>query len=150
MTYEDVKKIALAKKKGTFVKIKYRKTLPSLKAYKGIYEITKVSEVIVRFGVEYENIGAVREARLQGALPMENHGLPWGEWVIPGYFIRHKGAYYLRCTLVNGNHAESRYFVNGEPADPAHARILCQASAFKSNDKQTVFTINVDNIISIS
>lgn len=146
MTYNEVLELIKAHKKGEFFTIKFSKELPLLKQYKEYYQATKVSQATVRIGVKYDNIRAVAEKRATGELPKENMGLPWGEWDIPGYTIKHKGNIYLRVSLVKGNPVRSRYYLSGKEVSTDTLRLMCQKSAFSSGGSPDVLTISIDNI----
>lgn len=147
MEYNKVYASVMSKKKGSFTTITYRKKLKTLKMYSGL-NVEKLCTATVRFGVTYDNIGNVIEKRRVGVLPSVNAGLSWGEWDVPGYFIGYKGSKYLRCTKVPGTAVSEAYFVDGASAKKEDIIPLCQKSEFSNRDND-VFTINVDNIISV-
>lgn len=147
MKYEEIVDLIGKYKKGQFFSITFSKQLPVCKNFKGFHEVKKVSNAIVRIGVKYDNIKAVAEKRVTGELPKENSGLPWGEWDIPGYTIKHNGKIYLRVSLVNGNKIRSDYYVDSLSVDEGIAKGYCLASAFRTSEgKPDVLTINIENI----
>ncbi len=54
--------------------------------------VEKVTSIVIRGGVEYDNQKVVMEGRDDGTLPEENAGLPWGQWVEYPFHIEHKGS----------------------------------------------------------
>lgn len=146
MKYEEIQELIGKYKKGQFFTITFSKNLPLLKQYKGLYSAKKVSKATVRIGVRYDNIRAVAEKRISGELPVQNAGLPWGEWDIPGYTIKHNGKTYLRVSLVNGNPIKNTFYLDGKQTEPDILRVMCQKSAFSSGGSPDVLTIDIENI----
>lgn len=67
------------------------------KTRKGVTDIIEKSvRMVGRIGIEYDNLGVVKEKRASGELPSENQGLKWGNYEIYPYLIEHKGNHYLR------------------------------------------------------
>ena len=56
--------------------------------------IVKESEMVIRLGVNYQNL-SMNEGRVTG-------GLKWGHWVegLENLVLEHKGQYYLRVTII--------------------------------------------------
>lgn len=149
MDFNTLKKIVLGKQKGSFSSMVWEKELPLKKAFKGNNIVTKRSYGVVRCGIVYDNINSVQEKRATGVLPAVNNGLVWGEWLIPNYFIKHNGKIYLRCAESKANKIKTVYFLNGRPVEKSAVEPMCLASAFSKHDSLDVFTINIENIISI-
>ena len=145
MKHNEIESIVKGKAKGQFSNMKWHK---ELKTRKGVADVvTKESNAVVRFGVEYDNIADVKEMRENGELPSENQGLPWGVWKQYPYTIEHKGNEYLRCATVNNTKVHTQYFRNGNPISKAEAEEICLKSEFPTNDKALeIMTINMDNI----
>jgi len=138
------------KQKGAFTSLLWESQLPVRAALKSTNIVVKRTRGIVRCGVEYDNIGAVKTGRELGELPSVNAGLTWGEWEQYPYFIGHKGNHYLRVSLVHGSKFATEYFINGRSATKEECIPLCIKSAFPTNEKlPEVFSINVDNILAI-
>lgn len=67
------------------------------------FPITKTIRAIGFVGANYEN-AVNREANRQGETPeFQAESLPWGQWLIPGKIIEHKGEMYLRTQTTPGN-----------------------------------------------
>jgi hypothetical protein len=136
--------------KGQFASLR---TVRPLKVRKGRTEILKDSIFVCRIGVNYDNIGAVKEGRADGTLPAENAGLPWGEWLVFPYVIGHKGNHYFRCTSVNGNDScipKVRFLRNGVEISKEEAQVDALASEFSEKEDREVFTVKVESIIEIN
>ena len=136
--------------KGSNLKATWEKPL---KTRKGIdNKITKRTALVVRGGVDYDNIGLVQEKRENGELPSENAGLPWGQWVNFPYHIEHKGTDYARFYPASGIKfvPQVQYFLDGVETDKATIQPLCLASEFPVRDEEPLcFTIKAENVISI-
>ena len=148
MKYDILKKVVTGKQRGSFSSMVWEKQLPTKKAYSN-HIITKRSNGVVRFGVEYDNMKNVQEKRENGILPNQNNGLKWGEWSVYPYFIKHKGNTYLRCTESKNNKIETEYFIDGKKASKEEVLPYCLKSAFTNHGEMDCFTVNIDNIISV-
>lgn len=153
MIYGTVRNIVLQKKKGQFANLVYEKQLKTLKTTTA--RVEKHTEMMVRFGIEYDNISKVKEKRELGILPAKNQDLKWGKWVeeksgVPSHFIEHNGNKYLRAYPVANCIPKTTYYINGVEATKEEAKALCLASEFKENSGTIdCITINVANIINI-
>lgn len=133
--------------KGQFAGMTWQKDLPTRKGVQ--HKVSKVSQAVVRFGVEYENLKSTKEGREDGTLPEQNTGLPWGQWKQYPYIIENKGNEYLRCTLGANNKIKTSYFIDGNPATKEEVQVICLKSAFSSGAPQSVMNINVENITTL-
>lgn len=146
MEFKTVARKVMKVQAGAFTAMEWERELPVRAAYKGIHKITKRTSAVVRFGVEYDNIGAVQTKRTNGQLPSLNAGLTWGEWSIYPYFIKHKNIDYVRCALSHNNTPKVQYFNNGVPITKEQAEMLCTKAAFSDSSKSDILTIRADNI----
>jgi hypothetical protein len=131
----------------------------SLKVKKGVVDnVEKITSLVIRGGIEYDNTKAVQEGRENGTLPSENAGLPWGEWVQYPVHIAHKETDYCRFYPASGADIftgkefvpKVEYYLNGEQVDKSVVEPLCLASEFrKSDDKPLCYTIKADNVKAI-
>ena len=147
MLYSSLKNKLLKIQKGQFHSVLWERSCKTKKVY-GNNVIIKRSSAVVRFGVEYDNIQAVQEKRASGELPAQNSGLQWGQWLLYPYFIKHKDNIYLRCSTVPNTKVKSEYFLNGAKVSFEQVENMLLASE-KNAKKAEVFTINIDNILSI-
>lgn len=117
--------------------------------------INKESIFQCRIGVNYDNISAVKEKRVDGSLPEENAGLPWGKWVKFPFLIEHNGEFYLRCTtLKNSVKTKTKYVAvsNGNEVAIDDVKSIALASEFPKCPSQVasdIFNIKVSSIIDI-
>ena len=115
--------------------------------------IEKVTSIVIRGGVEYDNQKVVIEGREDGTLPEENSGLPWGQWVEYPFHIEHKGAQYARFYAASGLSFEPKveYYLNGELTTKAIVEPLCLSSEFRKSDEPMplCMTIKADNVKAI-
>lgn len=125
----------------------------SVKTRKGVEDVVeKKTTAVVRGGIAYDNLHKVSVARENGTLPVENDGLPWGEWVDFPYHIAHKGNDYLRLYPASGIEftPKTTYYLNGEEVGKDIVKPLCLASEFKGNEENPLcFTIKADSLVSI-
>lgn len=148
MNFSDLKRIVMNCSKGSFHSILWERPMKTKKSYAG-QVIVKRSVGVVRFGINYDNMQSVQSKRQTGVLPSVNDGLVWGEWAIFPYFIRHKGKMYLRCATSKQNETRSEYFLNGVKVDENVIRPMVLASELHRTDELDVFTVNIDNILSV-
>jgi hypothetical protein len=155
--------------KGANRRVFWEKPLKLKKDYREGNTIIKKTSLVVRSGIDYDNISSVQEARETGELPSENAGLPWGEWAEFPYHIQHKGNDYARFYPASGVDIATgeefrpvtEYFLNGvnvndiEPSDPEATKNwwkgMCLASEFPKPDDEPprCFTIKAENVVSI-
>ena len=138
---EILEKLATAKK-GRYISLTKSKDLGN--------GIVKESDMRIRIGVNYANMAINKDK--------ETGSLPWGSWVpgLENMVITHKGKYYLRVTSVTPDNPESgadviatRYLQNGA-AISKEAAIEVLGEKKLSSKASSVYSINFDNIISIS
>lgn len=148
MTFENLKKVVLAGTKGSFRSILWERPMKTRKAFSNCV-ITKRTSAVVRLGVNYNNIKAVKEKRSGGELPNVNAGLPWGQWKMFPYFIEHKGNIYLRCAISPKNKMRTEYFLNGVKVEKSVIEGMVLAGELKGKENVDVFTVNCENILAI-
>ena len=142
--------------KGQFVKAAWKSNPKPAAAYKNSIELEKRTVSVVQAGVNYANLSAVKQGIADGERG-EVQELPWGEWVVFPYTIRHKDTDYIRLYPSNGfNHIpKSQYFVNGELVDKLEfAKYLTPSEAKKivdpsEEDRPLCFTIKAENLLGI-
>lgn len=154
MDIENIKETFKAKK-GANLSVVFDR---QLKTRKGVTQaVTKVTRIVARGGVEYDNLGIVQEKRENGELPSENAGLPWGEWVEYPYHIRHKDIDYARFYPASGIGFKPQvsYFIDGLEVPKTvegwiRVRSLCLASEFPKRDEEPLcFTVKAHNVAMI-
>jgi hypothetical protein len=143
-------KETLKAKKGANLSVVFDR---QLKTRKGVTEaVTKVTRIVARGGVEYDNLSVVKEKRENGELPSENAGLPWGEWVEFPLHIRHKDVDYARFYPASGIGFKPQvsYFLDGVEVSKEQVQPLCLASEFPKRDEEPLcFTIKAHNVAMI-
>jgi hypothetical protein len=156
MNIVDIKQ-TLASKKGANLKATWGKKLKTRKDAIG-FKVEKVTSLVVRGGIDYDNLGVVQEGRQNGDLPSQNAGLPWGTWVEHPLHIEHKGTDYARFYPASGVNVatgkefvpEVTYYIDGKVATIDEVKPLCLASEFPSRDETPLcFTIKADNVLSL-
>ena len=142
-------------KKGAFTRIVYA-TEPTLSAAgkKAGASIVKHTEKVVRLGVKYHNMEAVKKAEAERTEP-KREVAPWCHWEIDDILAKHntKDAYYLAFSYVNeGHNTKSEYFLNGNPVtvDELKETGYIVPSYFKDKGEIPVTQkINIENIIEL-
>lgn len=150
MNIKDITSILNAHK-GANKQVVFTKTL---KTRKGITDtIVKTTCAVVRGGIDYENLNAVKQAREEGIMPETAGELPWGQWTNFPFAIEHKGTDYVRLypSSLKSQALVVTYRLNGEVISKEAIESLCLASEFSKgdSDKPKCFTIKADNIVSI-
>lgn len=156
MNIEDIK-LTLASKKGANLKATWGKTLKTRKDARG-FKVEKITSMVVRGGINYDNMAVVQEGRENGNLPSQNSGLPWGTWAEFPLHIEHKGTDYARFYPASGINVatggefvpEVTYLVDGIKVTKCEAKALCLASEFPSREEKPLcFTIKADNVLTL-
>jgi hypothetical protein len=147
MNIEDIKNITKTRK-GANLSVVIAKPLKTRKNHPDS-KVTKVTQIVIRGGVQYDNLSVVQEKRENGELPAENAGLPWGEWVEYPLHISHKGTDYARFYPASGIDFAPKvtYFLNGMEVPKSEAEAICLASEFpKRDEKPLCYTIKAENV----
>ncbi len=155
MTLSQVLNIVEGIRKGTFTRIVYESS-PTLtaEARKSGVQVVKLTEKVVRIGVDYQNIEAVKIAESLRTTPKLERA-PWCHWEIDNILAKHnnKDDYYLAFASVNdGHHTKTTWFINGRHVtrEEVEASGFIIPSYFKpTNDIPVVQKINITNIISL-
>jgi hypothetical protein len=141
MTNEQIINSIREAKKGRYIKLKKVKDLGE--------GVTKVSDMIIRLGVNYSNM-SINENRTTGSLP-------WGQWVegLANLVIEHKGNYYLRITSTDPENPESGADVIKTTYLMNNAEITKEEAISVVGDKKMegkaspVYNVKFENILSI-
>jgi hypothetical protein len=144
-------KTIIKSRKGANLSVVINKPLKAKSAHRA-NRIEKITKLVIRGGVEYDNIGEVQELRESGALPDQNAGLPWGQWAEYPLHITHKEQDYARFYPASGIdfRPTSTYLLNGVEVDKSVIEPLCLASEFrKPEDKPLCYTIKAENVVDI-
>ena len=151
MDIEKVKTLIMGKK-GSNLSAVIRKDLKTKMAHKGS-KVSKITRLVIRGGISYDNMAVVQEGREDGTLPAQNAGLPWGQWADDtGIHITHKGTEYARMYPASGIAftPKVQYFLDGVEVDKSQVESICLASEFPKHDEEPLcFTIKAENIVEI-
>ena len=144
--------------RGQFVKVKWKSNPSPAAPFKKTHTLEKVTEGVVRAGIDYANLSSVKDAIASGSRG-EVQPLPFGEWISFPYLIKHrpKGSeedvIYVR--LYPSIHIpKSLYYVNGENVDKeTFATFLTPSESKKllepTDNRPECFTIKEHNILGI-
>lgn len=153
MELNELKNIIKNTRRGSIHTITYVK---ELKTRKGVEDtIMKVTTLQGRFGVEYDNIKSVKEARTTGTAPATNGGLVGSMvWDDHRYILKNEntGKYQLRVTKCNRWPSKVVYLKNGVPVSKDDVKDLCLKSEFPdyNNSKPTpIFNIGIEKVMKI-
>jgi hypothetical protein len=148
MNIETIKEI-IKGRKGANLSAVIGKTLKTKKPH-AANKVEKVTKLVIRGGVEYDNMGVVKEGRQDGTLPEQNAGLPWGEWAEYPLHITHKDTDYARFYPASGIKftPQVQYFLNGVEVEKSVVEPLCLASEFPApkDEEPLCFTIKAENV----
>jgi hypothetical protein len=158
LSAEQIKEKILSAK-GNFVKAKWKSNPKPAAAFKA-FQLEKITESVVRAGINFANLSSVKDAIAAGERG-EVQSLPFGEWLSFPYLIKHrpKGSeedvIYIRLYPSEGiNHIpKSIYYVNGKEVQKEEfAKYLTPSDAKKlldPSEKPLCFTIKSDNVLDI-
>ena len=139
----------LKRKAGKFQTIKYQKTCKVLKGCP--YEIKKVTIASsVRVGCQYDNLGKVKQKRMDGKLPYTNAGLKGMRWVDYPFLLESEktGEQYLRVELCKNSKFTSQYYVGDKAVSKEEIMEYLSASEKKrSGDMPDIININVKSLM---
>ncbi len=127
-------------KKGQFGSVVINKPLKNRAGVK--HDVRKITKMVIRAGINYDNLTVVKEKRESGKLPPVNAGLPFGSWVAYPYLIHHKGNHYIRLYPAS---SKTEYLLDGKPTDIESIKHLVLASEVKPNHSDCI-TVNINNI----
>lgn len=139
MTNQEILTKLAETKKGRYISLCKKKDLGE--------GITKESDMVIRLGVNYANMGVNANH--------ETGSLPWGHWVagLENLVVEHKGNYYLRVTSTNPENLESgadviatRYIKDGR--EISKEEVVATIGEKKIASKASVvYNIKFENII---
>lgn len=149
--------------KGSFVKAAWKSNPKPAAAFKNIL-LEKNTVAVVRSGINFANLSAVKDAIAAGERSEEIGELPWGTWYFDKlsqkswfpYVIEHKDELYLRLYPSDGNNhkVNSIYYVDGQEVDKnVFASYLTNSEAKKildpDGEKPLCFTIKLKNLLDL-
>lgn len=128
-------------KKGQICKFRGRRQMKTLKTFCDL-KIEKESSYLCRIGIEYENMGVVKQVREEGK---EASGLKGKVWEIYPYILRSEKTdnLLLRIYAVNPEKGlegiEKKYYINDiEVTDILQVKACCLASEFKEGGSRPI------------
>ncbi|MBO7696470.1 MAG: hypothetical protein J6T10_27850 [Methanobrevibacter sp.] len=153
MELNELRNIVKKTQRGSIHTITYAK---ELKTRKGVDDtVIKITTLQGRFGVEYDNIKSVQEARENGTAPATNGGLVGAMvWDDHRYILKNEntGKYQLRVTKCNRWPSKVIYMKNGVVVDKEEIKPLCLKSEFPDyavTKPAPIFNIGVEKIVKI-
>jgi len=127
--------------------------------FNGTHIVSKQVLARVRAGIDYANLGTVKDAIANGERE-EVQPLPWGEWLQFPYAIGHTrkdGAYneYVRFyppVLKAGSEVKKpqvQWYLDGVPTTYASVEPMLLASDKPTEEVPACFNVNVENIVAV-
>jgi hypothetical protein len=141
----------LTSNKGRNLRAIWGKSL-KLRKDAGAVNVEKVTSIVIRGGIDYDNLAIVQEKREDGSLPSDPQSLPWGEWVQFPIHIAHKGTDYARFYPASGINFETKveYYLDGELTTKEAIQPLCLASEFPKRDEAPLcYSVKAENVKAI-
>lgn len=141
MTNQEILNKLAEVKKGKYISLKKKKDLgENILGEK----ITKISDLVIRLGVDYANM-AINKDR---TTPIQN--LKWGQWVegLEGLVIEHKGNYYLRVASAYSNTNKSTYYLNDQQITKEEVVQMLGEKKVQSSNPD-VYNIKFENILAL-
>jgi hypothetical protein len=134
---------------GSFTKVVLERKAKVKVAYKHL-NIVKVTRLIARLGVNYDNLSQTETNREEGKAPKENAGLTWGEWKHYPFLIKHKEEEYLRI-YANKNQTKVDWFVDGVKVkkDSLKLMLLSSETSKPTEDNYLTLSTKVSNVVSL-
>lgn len=160
MNREEFIKALKNYRNGRFIRMNYVSELPMTAAAKKLgFKAFKYTSKLVRFGVEYSHIGAVKvkEAiRAESGIP-KRATKPWYHYEIPHLLAKHdsKDSWYAAATYIPGAKGSSRYTLRDAEGNEREITATelkdggYVINSYFTGDKPEMQLINVENIISI-
>ena len=146
-TQADLDRLAIISQicetKGQYLALAWKSEKKPSKDHKG-KELVKITRATVRAGIDYANLGTVRDGIASGERG-EVEPLPWGEWFKFPYLIQHKGEIYVR--LYPTAQARSTYKINGSEVSKGEFESCLPPSERESGNAPACFTVKARNIL---
>lgn len=113
--------------------------------------IFKHTRMVMRAGINYDNMRSVIEGRANGTLPAVNVGLPYGKWLVFPYIIECNGEVMLRLYPNGNGQVEEHFFMNGMEVDRDSVACYLYASELRYDDSQPlVKNVKLKNMVSLN
>jgi len=124
-------------RKGQICTIRMEKPLKVRKGFTG--QLVKKESTQARAGVNYSNIGEIKDSN------KEVQGLPYGEWEIFPYTIKHNGGRQYRFRSMENAKKEIEYFLDGIKIAKEEAEQVGLKSEFRDS-RPIVFNVKEENL----
>lgn len=160
-TIEKLEELVASKEliKGAYTSVMFKSQKKALAAYEkanGETIVEKISQGVVRFNIDYNNLASVKEKRLNADPSETKQGRAYGE-LVEGYenlLISHNEAHLIKVyTAKNATNGrlKSKWFVNGEEVtDMAELeKIVGKSQIGGKGGDIPMITIHARNLISI-
>lgn len=142
---------------GQFKKVRFTTEKKPSAKFKG-KQLSKITEGVFRTGIQFRNLGAVKEA-IEAGERGEVQPLPWGKWVEYPNKIEHKGVTYIRLypphardengKLVptwKNSQIKVKYLVDGQEVSKEDFESFLNPSDRSKGETPDCFTIREENV----
>lgn len=122
---------------GAFQAVTWESAVKPAAAHKD-RTLVKITSAVVRTGIDYAELAVNADT--------DTGELPWGEWDVFPYVIRHKGSQYARLYVKDGT-VSTRYMVDGVEVDGDTFRSYLTPSARKPRKSNGgTITVKLENV----
>ena len=147
-------------KKGTNYKFVWVSDVKTLKNAPMDLKVIKMSNGVARFGIDYTHTKTFKIKNLEE--PTNSGGLPFGEWDIFPWLIKHNGEYYVRAYVSSFETKTKRKFFKNdsfvgnvelskeELQTMVNDKVISSTTLKPSLLVDGVFVVKLKNIISIN
>lgn len=143
---------ALREHKGQHIAVTWERPMATRK---GTQEtVTKQTRAYVRAGMDYANLGSIKEGIASGEREEVGPLPAWQEWAEFPFILRHKekGTEYLRLfpAVFDNLKPTVKYFIDGAEVNESDVKPLCLASEFRERDEAPAcFQVKAESIRAI-
>lgn len=156
MKLEQLLKVMSNVKKGSFIRFSYKTTLPVKAEYKNQgYSIVKITSITTRFGINYGNIKAVQERKVEEGNKEKTNRKNNSIWIMKNSILYNENTkkYYL-CTYPTskGKNTSSKYYLvkdNKEEEQILDNIKNMVIDSYWTKKATQMFNVDINNIISI-
>jgi len=137
--------------KGSFQAVSWHSNpTPAASHKKAGIVLEKITQAVCKAGIDFSNLSSVK-AGIESGERGEVESLPWGEWEIFPFTIKHKGERYVRLYPASqSNQAKTEFKVNGSKVSrETFAGYLTPSEQAKmqSGEVPVCFTVKESNLI---
>lgn len=147
---ELAKTIIDNKRKGSFIKATWHTEQKPAKEFKGKVSLSRKTSAVVRLGIDYSNLGTVKQGIESGERGPVGE-LPFGsQWLFFPFVLKSSlDKTLFRIYQNETNKLSTEFFVNGELSDEAeYVKYLTpsEKKALDERNSRVCFAVNIDGL----